>query len=210
MQKIIFVLAVLLCSATANTQATKPIVATPGVGVNGLKLGMSEKQVVALLKGDITWSGYHEQLISFVDYNVSVDSILQFVLGFDSCGRYQNDLPENLPVFALYFKNHRLNFITISSFSATPDHLERFKLSNGLKFHDKMSSCIKKLGAEYVPVGYGDYTGDHYYYKLGMEAVYDENRLVSVGIFPPTPRFKAMIREKSAELKKQIAELDKD
>lgn len=42
----------LIASILTSTAQTKPILITPGVGVNNIKLGMSEKQVTALLKAE--------------------------------------------------------------------------------------------------------------------------------------------------------------
>ncbi len=198
MRKIIIALSVLFFSEGIYAQSA--ITITPGVGVNNLKLGMTTGEAMAVLEGDISWTDYEEQLKSFAGYDTRIDSVMQFVLGFDSCGRYEKDPPENMPVFALYFKNGKLNFITVSSYSASEEHLKLVRLNNGLKFHDAMDDCIKKMGEDYVPLGYGDYNGDYYYYNEGVEMVFDENKLTSIGIFPKTPGFKKLIGEKSGQL----------
>ncbi len=204
MQKIILLLATVLFSIAGFSQKGS-LVITPGVGIGKLKLGMSEEQAIKILQGEITWSGYQEQLNSFAGDGTRIDSVLQFVVGFDSCARYNGDLPESMPVFSMFFKDHKLNFITVSSYSATEEQLEQVKISNGLKFHDLMEDCTKKMGKDYVPVGYGTYTGDYYYYKAGLEMVYDEGKLTAIGIFPPVPNFKTLIVKKSEELQKQAA-----
>jgi hypothetical protein len=198
MQKIIVALSFLFLGASLYAQDA--ITITPGVGVNNLKLGMTSDEAMAVLGGDITWTDYEKQLEAFAGYDTRIDSVMQFVLGFDSCGRYEKDLPESMPVFALYFKNGKLNFITISSYSATEEHLKLVQLSNGLKFHDAMADCVKKMGKDYVPLGYGGYNGDYYYYNEGVEMVYDENKLTSISIFPKTPNFKKLIAEKNKQL----------
>lgn len=204
--KKISLLALLALTVFSISAQSQPIVITPGVGVNNIKLGMSEKQVTAILKGEPTGSSYADQLEAFKGYDTRIDSVMQFVLGFDSCLRYDGDLPVSMPVFGLYFKKHKLNFITITSYSATDDHLKRVKLSNGLKFHDNMESCGKKLvKSPYIPLGYGDYSGDHYYYTLGLEMVYDENKLTAIGIYPVTKDFGAKIAENSERLQKEAA-----
>jgi hypothetical protein len=210
--KKISLLALLALTVFSISAQSQPIVITPGVGVNNIKLGMSEKQVTAILKGEPTGSSYADQLEAFKGYDTRIDSVMQFVLGFDSCLRYDGDLPVSMPVFGLYFKKHKLNFITITSYSATDDHLKRVKLSNGLKFHDNMESCGKKLAkSPYIPLGYGDYSGDHYYYTLGLEMVYDENKLTAIGIYPVTKDFAAKIAENSERLQKEAAsDLDEE
>jgi hypothetical protein len=188
---------------TSNAQ-NKPIVITPGVGVNNIKLGMSEKQVTAILKGEPRGYTYADQLDAFKGYDTRIDSVMQFVLGFDSCLRYDGDLPVSMPVFGLYFKKHKLNFITVTSYSATDDQLKRVRLTNGLKFHDSMEDCgIKLSKSPYISLGYADYSGDHYYYTLGLEMVYDEDKLTAIGIYPITRDFPAKIAENSERLLKE-------
>jgi hypothetical protein len=198
MKKIILALSVLFFGAGLSAQSA--ITITPGVGVNNLKLGMTTDEAMTVLEGAISWTDYEQQLESFAGYDTRVDSVMQFILGFDSCGRYESELPENMPVFALYFKNSKLNFITVSSYSASDEHLKLVRLSNGLKFYDAMGACIKKMGKDYVPLGYGGYNGDYYYYNEGVEMVFDENKLTSISIFPKTPDFKKLIAQKSKQL----------
>jgi len=196
----------LIASILTSTAQTKPILITPGVGVNNIKLGMSEKQVTALLKAEPVGYTYTDQLDAFKGYDTRIDSVMQFVLGFDSCIRYDNELPVSMPVFGLYFKNHKLNFITVTSYSATEDHLKQVRLNNGLKFHDSMEDCGKKLAkSPFVALGYGDYSGDHYYYTLGLEMVYDEDKLTAIGIYPVTRDFPAKIAENSERLLKEAS-----
>lgn len=196
----------LIASILTSTAQTKPILITPGVGVNNIKLGMSEKQVTALLKAEPVGYTYADQLDAFKGYDTRIDSVMQFVLGFDSCIRYDNELPVSMPVFGLYFKNHKLNFITVTSYSASEVHLKQVRLNNGLKFHDSMEDCGKKLAkSPFVALGYGDYSGDHYYYTLGLEMVYDEDKLTAIGIYPVTRDFPAKIAENSERLLKEAS-----
>jgi hypothetical protein len=204
MKKLLFVLLLLTGSLYSFSQKMSDIVITPGVGVNNIKLGMSEKRVTAILGKGASWSSYKEQLKVFSSDGTRVDSVMQFVLGFDSCARYDSRLPDNMPVFALYFKAHKLNYITVTSYSAPDEQLKAVKISNGLRFHTAMDLCQKKMGADYVALGYGDYTGDHYYYKQGVEMVYDENKLTAIGIFPATPGFKKLIAAKSEKILKEV------
>lgn len=193
----------LVCSAFSQKE---PYVIIPGVGVNNIKLGMSEKEVMNILGGEPRGYTYEEQLEAFSGYDTRIDSVMQFVLGFDSCIRYDGDLPVTMPVFGLYFKNHILNFITITSYSATDEQRSLVRLNNGLKFHDVMNDCSKKLAKyPFQSLGYGDYSGDHYYYTLGLEMVYDENRLTAIGIYPVMRDFPAQIAEKSEKLLKEAA-----
>jgi len=204
-------LAIFALSLLTATAQNEPYVITPGVGINNIKLGMSEKEVTDLLKGEPVGYTYAAQLDAFSGYDTRIDSVMQFVLGFDSCIRYDGALPVTMPVFGLYFKNHKLNFITITSYSTTEEQLKRVELNNGLKFHDSMEDCGKKLAKyPFQSLGYGDYSGDHYYYTLGLEMVYDENKLTAIGIYPVTRDFKAQIAAKSKKLLEEAARIKED
>lgn len=209
MGRIIIAITALLLSVSSFSQTENSIIITPGVGIGPLKLGMSEKQAFAILKGKISWENYNETLKKFIGYGPEVDSVFQFVIGFDSCGTYGNELPESLPVYSIYFKDHKLNFITVSSYGTDEALMESVTLTNGLKFNDLMEDCTKKLGPDYISLEYYDENmGDHYYYKIGLEVVYDENGLLSsFGIFSPLPDAKEKIAVRSTELRRQAKEV---
>lgn len=204
MKKIFLGLLALLFCFAAYSQNGDKILLKPGTGVNDLKLGMSVKEALEVLKGEPTWYSYEQQLADFTSDGSRIDSIMQFVLGFDSCVRYSGSLPENMPVFSLYFKGGVLNFITVTSYSASDEHLKAVEIDGGLHFHDNQADCMEKLKKHpYLELAYGDYSGDHYYYTLGLEMVYDENMLTAIGIYPVTKDYKERIAARSKELLKQ-------
>jgi hypothetical protein len=206
MKKTMLSLSLLFTAILSFSQKPKDIIITPGVGVNELKLGMSVEQSLAALAGEVVWHSYADQLSAFASDGTRIDSVVQFVLGFDSCARFDGDLPTNMPVFGLYFKDNKLNFITVTSYSATDEQLQAVKIRNGLRFNSAMKDCTKKLAAyPYLPLGYGDYSGDHYYYTIGLEMVYDEEKLTAIGIYPVTKDYKQQIAAKSAALRKEAA-----
>ncbi|MBK6937422.1 MAG: hypothetical protein IPH18_11475 [Chitinophagaceae bacterium] len=40
------------------TSGQTPIIITPGEGIGNLKLGMNEKETMAILSGTVTWGSY--------------------------------------------------------------------------------------------------------------------------------------------------------
>lgn len=197
---ILGLLAILLCVASFSQNDNK-ILITPGIGVNDLKLGMSVKEALAVLEAEPSWYSFEQQLSDFTSDGSRIDSILQFVQGFDSCVRYSGSLPEKMPVFSLYFMDGKLNFITVTSYSATDEHLKAVEIKGGMRFHDNQGDCMEKLKKHpYVELAYGEYSGDHYYYTLGLEMIYDENKLTAIGIYPVTKDYKEKIAARSKEL----------
>lgn len=187
-------------------QNAKQLIITPGVGIGALKLGMSEKEAAELLKGELTWLGYKEELCSFAGQVKEVDTVVQFVAGFDSCAKYGNDLSKVMPVYSLYFKNHRLNYITVTTYGADEELVKSVLLDNGIKFYDTMPDCIKKFGNDCLPIVWEGYDGDHIYYEKGMEVTYEAGRLTVVGIFPPLKNFRQLMTEHSSRLRTEFAE----
>jgi hypothetical protein len=57
--------------------------------------------------------------------NFSIDSIPQFIIGFDSAASYSGSLPENWPIYSLYFKEHHLNYITVTTYGVKKEVTKR-------------------------------------------------------------------------------------
>jgi hypothetical protein len=199
-------------AATGWAQTIKPgdIVITPGVGVGPLKLGMSEAEAYKVLKGDITWMNYKQKMKVFKSYNdnYSIDSVTQFVLGFDSCASYNNKLPDGLPVFSLFFLNHKLNYIMVTSYSAPKGLIKRVVLKNGIRFYNSMAVCMAKMKSKYLAIRFDHYDGDHIYYKEGLEFTYEKKKFTALGVFTPTPDFLQKIADKSYGLKQEFEDAE--
>ncbi len=204
MKIILSIITIVFLGNIAIAQPTKTgsdIIVTPGLGVGNLKLGMSEVEADKLLGGEITWKSYAEELKSFrnMGNNFAIDSMPQFIIGFDSVAVYDGKYPVSIPIYHMYFKNHQLNFITITSYGDDKALANKVRLTNGLKFGDDMDKCKKILKGHPLSIGYGDYDGDYIYYKEGFEIVYDGKKFSCISIFTKTPDFLekiAAIRDK--------------
>jgi hypothetical protein len=209
-KKLITLLLAAAITVTGYSQAAKPgdIVITPGVGVGTLKLGMSEAAAYKVLKGDLTWKSYKEEMNIFKGYgsNFSIDSIPQFVLGFDSCAAYGNKLPAALPVYSLYFSAHKLIYITVTTYGVPEAQAKKVVLKNGIRFFGSMAACTAKMKSKYLKVRYEGYDGDHVYYNEGLEFTYDNKKLTTIGVFTPTPDFVQKMTDKSAGTLKDFEE----
>jgi hypothetical protein len=198
----LFLIGIFICP---YAQTAKQLIITPGVGIGALKLGMSEQEAASLLQGELNWLGYKNEMCSFAGQVNEVDTVVQFVAGFDSCAKYANDLSKVMPVYSLYFKNHRLNYITVTTYGADEDLVKTVVLDNGVKFYDAMPDCMEKFGNDYLPIAWDGYDGDHIYYEKGMEVTYDAGRLTVVGIFPPMKNFRQLMTEHSTRLRAEFA-----
>jgi hypothetical protein len=194
----------------SNMLYAQDLLVKPGQGCGDIKLGMTEKEVIKLLNFEFTEKNYEEEMKDFKSsgINFHIDSIIQFVLGFDKCLTTKNSFLEASPIYLLYFKDNKLNFIGITSYSVDEKIMKSVFLDKKIRFHQSQESCTKILGDKYLPISYGDYTGDHLYYERGLEMTYDENKLTFIGIFTPDPRIPEMINEKRKKLQEQFNALD--
>jgi hypothetical protein len=211
-KKLITLLLAAAFTIIGYSQTIKPgdIIITSGVGIGPLKLGMSEREAYKVLKGDITWMGYKEKMKVFKNYGnyFSIDSIAQFVLGFDSCASYANKLPVALPVYSVFFKEHKLIYITVTSYGVTPALAKKIVLKNGIRFYNSMAACAAKMKSKYLAIRYDGYDGDHIYYKEGLEFTYDNKKLTTIGIFTPTVNFLQNIADKSYDLLQEFGDME--
>lgn len=217
MKKLFIALAALFIISQLNAQKTSlppksgDILITPGVGVGPLKLGMSEAAAYKVLGGDITWKSYKEEMKVFKSYgesNFAIDSIAQFILGFDSCAAYAGDLSAVMPVYSLYFKDHKLNYITVTSYGKPANKVKNVVLKNGIRFYNSMASCAAKMKSKYLAVRYEGYDGDHIYYQEGLEFTYDKKQLTTIGVFKPTPNFIQKMKDKSYDLQQEFGDVE--
>ncbi|MEI7471292.1 MAG: hypothetical protein WCJ85_03470 [Chitinophagaceae bacterium] len=207
MKKAIIALCFLATQLQGSAQINKkmpsaPLVITPGVGIGALKLGMSEKAAADLLGGNLTWKSYIGEMFAFKNYgnNFAIDSIPQFVIGFDSAASFSGSLPAKWPVYSLYFKEHRLNYITVTTYGVDKALAKTVVLKNGIRFFDDMNKCIGKMKSPYLPIRYQGYDGDHIYYKEGLEFTYDGKKLTTIGVFSFAPQFLNWITRSSAAI----------
>lgn len=208
MKRITLFFATLLLSLSVFAQSKAPIVLTPGVGIGQLKLGMSEEKARELLGGELTERNYTEEMESFKSStNFHIDSIPQFIIGFDKCLAYMGGLPENIPVFNMYFKKNKLVFITATTYGVEKAQAKRVLMKGKIRFFDPMKLTITRMAGKYVPISYGEYSGDHVYYLDGVELTYDDNLLTTIGIFKPMKNYFKMIADNSERIRREWEEL---
>ena len=206
-----FMLSGIHAQKTGLAPRSTDILITPGVGVGPLKLGMSESAAYKVLGGNITWKNYKEEMRTFKSYgesNFSIDSISQFILGFDSCAKYDTDLSDKMPVYSLYFEDHKLNYITVTSYGKPNNTVKKVVLKNGIRFYNSMASCGTKMKTKYLAVRYEGYDGDHIYYQEGLEFTYDKKQLTTIGVFKPTPNFIQKMKDKSYDLQQEFGDVE--
>lgn len=157
----------------------------PGQSAGPVKLGMTEAQVHNVLKGNFKTSNYNQELTDFVrsSSNYHLDSIPQFVIGFDKSLTAEAEALENNPVFNLYFLKDKLVYIGITSYGISDEMKKSVLLKDSIRFGMFFEDCHPQIGDDFMPVTYGSYSGDHVYYKDGFEMTYDEDVLTFIGIF---------------------------
>jgi len=185
---------------------------TSGIGVNEIKLGMSEKEVLSILKEKPQQRTYKEQLKEFYKDTTgySIESIIPFVIGFDNCIVYEDDAPDNYPIFNLYFLNHKLNYITVTAYGIDSNLIRSFALDKELLFYQSKESCMEYLGCNYIDLHYreDEYDGNHLYYNRGLEVIYDDQKLMVICIFTPDNDLPSKMVSKKDQLIKEFRSID--
>jgi hypothetical protein len=183
-----------------------PLRVLPGIGVGNLKLGMTIAQTKAVLKADLVWLDYMSEMKDYKSFTkkFSIDSLLEFILGFDSVARFAADAKRNLPVWTLYFKNGKLHIIGISSYLGDNEMAKKLQLSNGIKMWDLEPKDTKLMNAVFIQPQYAEYTAVNIYYTKGIELTYDENRLRFMSIFPKSPDLLNTIKNRKPVLIKEF------
>jgi len=181
-----------------------------GSSCGKVKLGMTESQVKAIIGNDFTKKTYKEEMRSFrsMGSDIAIDSLVQFVIGFDYCWVAEQDSLVKSPIFTLYFKNGRLNFMGITSYSVKPELVNKVIIDGIVQFHWPQFKCRQIYGKDYMASSYGDYTGDHYYYKKGIELVYDNYELTYIAIFKPIPDLFNRIAARREQLLKEFKSIE--
>lgn len=191
--------------------AQTDIPAVPGKSCGKLKIGMTEKQVRALLGDDLLVKTYKEEMTTFWYHNrtLRLDSITQFVLGFDKCLELSDSLNRHWPVFKLFLLNGRVNCMIVTSYGVDSNVKNSVLLDKTIRFNDSENSCISYFGNEYINTPYPGYT-EYVYYKKGIQLLFQEDVLKTFKIFKPDPNFLNRIAARSAIINAEAKTIDKE
>lgn len=198
--KYISTLLLVWLSCSVSAQQKNDIIVTAGVGIDNIRLGMTEEEVRAILPGEHRTTNFMEELAEFrnFDKTIRVDSMVQFVMGFDKMIAVSDEAAKELPVYNLGFKEGKLNYISVSSYIEEEGLAERVLLNGSIRMHMPEAGCRSVLGDDFLPIRYREYT-DHVYYNQGVEVMYDEGKLRCLIIFEKTPDYLKKIQKNSTE-----------
>lgn len=209
MQRITTVFFVLVFAIKLSAQQDIPV--TAGNNCGKLKIGMTEKQVRALLGDDMKVKTYKEEMTSFWYHNrtLRMDSITQFVLGFDKCLELSDSLNNHWPVFKIFLQNDRVNCFIITSYLDDSLLAKRVLINNKLRFNDERDKCVKFFGNDYINTPYPGYE-EYVYYKKGIQLLFDEGILKTLKLFKPDQNFLKRIATRAAIVRAEFKAIDKE
>lgn len=189
----------------APAQLRKDIIVTPGTGIGNIKLGMTEKEVKEIKPGTYHEADFLQKLWEYKDSDnkLIIDSLIQFVLGFEKMITASDEMFRKDPVYNMAFKDDKLNYISISSYSQTDQILKSVVIDGQLKFFMPQDECMQLMGDDFLSISYRDYTC-HIYYNRGIETIYDEGKLRCVIIFEKTPGYLEQITRRRDLLLQQF------
>ena len=214
MKKIIFTICCLLVLSGLFAQIKKSkqkpfykdLVVTPGVGIGNLKLGMTESDVIKILKSKPLERTYMAEMKNYstTGYNFSIDSMIVFVIGFDKALDYPSKLSTIYPIYNMYFKNDSLVYFTISSYSVGVAFAKSVIINSSIRLLDREKEVLKKM-KPYMKISYGEYD-DFVYYKEGIGLSFDAQKLTSVSMFKADELYLKKIESRSEIVKKEYDE----
>lgn len=208
MKRLAFViLAALIMPAAALQAQTDPIILTPGAGIGPIRLGMTPDEARMHL-GEFRVQSWRAAMADFKNYNdkLAIDSLSQFIIGFDSCYTVLDENQDKFPVYKLYFTDNKLVFIGVTSYAEAVTVSERVLLLDRVRFYMPRAESEQILGDEYIIMPYQEYE-NCLYNKLGLEIMYDEGLLRYIGIFKPVSDWKGLINKRAPRLKNEWVEL---
>jgi hypothetical protein len=201
----------LLIAFAVNLSAQNDIPVTAGRNCGKLKIGMTEKQVRDLLGNGLQVKTYKEEMTAFWYHNrtIRMDSITQFVLGFDKCLELSDSLNRYWPVFKIFLLNDKVNCMIITSYMDDSLLVKQVLVNNKLRFNDDQEKCVNYFGNGYINTPYPGYE-EYVYYKKGIQLLFDEGVLKTFKIFKPDANFLNRIASRSAIIKAEFAAIDKE
>ncbi len=184
---------------------------TAGNGCGKIRLGMTEKQVKAILGDSLEEKTFKEEMTAFWHHNrtVAVDSITQFVLGFDKCFVLNDSLNKVWPIFKIYLLKDKVNCMIVTSYLPDTNLVKTVLINNTLGFNDDAEKCKKYFGDQFIKTPYPGYD-EYLYYNKGIHLLFKEGVLRTFKLFKANPRFPALIAARAKILKAQFQAIDKE
>jgi hypothetical protein len=209
MRKIITLLSFSLLLTFSSIAQDIPV--TEGIGCGKLKLGMSEKQVRTILGDSLEVKTYKEEMTDFWYHNrtLVLDSITQFVIGFDKCLILNDSLNKIWPVFKIYLLKDKVNCIIITSFLPEESLAKRVLINKKIRFNETLEKCRSLFGNDFIKTPYPGYE-EFVYYKKGIQLLFRDEILKTIKIFKPVADYHHMIEIRGKKIREEFETIDKE
>ncbi|MBP6214923.1 MAG: hypothetical protein KA399_01880 [Chitinophagaceae bacterium] len=184
---------------------------TAGIGCGDISIGMTEIQVKAILGDSMEEKTFKEEMTAFWHHNrtVAIDSITQFVLGFDKCLVLDDDLNRKWPIFKIFLLKGKVNCMIVTSYLPDNTLAEKVLINENIRFEDDAEKCKKYFGDQFIKTPYPGYD-EYLYYNKGIHLLFKEGVLKTFKLFKANPGFPALIAARAKLLKAQFQEIDKE
>ncbi len=209
MKQITTLFAGVIFSFALRGQQTIP--ATAGIGCGEIRLGMTEKQVKAILGNSPEEKTFKEEMTAFWHHNrtLVIDSITQFVLGFDKCLVLNDSLNKTWPLFKIFLLKDKVNCLIVTSYLPDTNLAKTVLVNNILGFNDEAEKCIEYFGDQFIKTPYPGYD-EYLYYNKGIHLLFKEGVLKTFKLFEANPEFPALMAARAKILKAQFQAIDKE
>ncbi|MEW6469811.1 MAG: hypothetical protein AB1458_12855 [Bacteroidota bacterium] len=159
----------------------------PGIGINDIKLGMSYTDFKGIVGTPFEHRSFSEEKKSYKKAKLDAAALMQYKIGFDFVlVYYKNNNKSPYPIYKAYFKDNKLVYINLSSYTyELADCKKKFRLPGGLTFGASNGLITTEFGE---PDEKGVYLNDnlaYVYKKKGVALVVNqtENAMRGIEIF---------------------------
>ncbi|MCK4661389.1 MAG: hypothetical protein KAT68_00880 [Bacteroidales bacterium] len=184
--KIISIL-ITIFSLNINAQKEFDYKIKPGIGISAIKIGTHIDTIIKILgKPDLSFS-FNESVDTYLKLKSNPNNWIPVQIGYSKEISYSKGT-ESYPVFSLYFQDDSLICFSLSSFIYKKWWLEKFYISDDLKFYSKINDITDYFGDKYILLDYSQGKNKFItwaYYNKGISLLVHKNEIRMIEIFKP-------------------------
>jgi hypothetical protein len=172
---------------------------------------MSENEVRSVLGDNLAIKTYKEEMKAFWYHNrtIRIDSMTQFILGFEKCLTLSDSLMNSWPVFKVYLNNNKVNLIIITSYLDDSLLAKNVVINKNIRFNDNKEKCLAFFGDRYINTPYPGYD-EYVFYTKGIQLIFKDDCLKTFKLFKPDPEFLKRIAARASLIKAEFKAIDKE
>ncbi len=157
----------------------------PGQSVGMLELGMTRKEVQALIGVSGTHRTFSQEHTNYKSMGYTPEDELVFFAGFDESLQFDTQNKKHLiPLYKAFFKNDRLVYAILTTYAGFKVSGQTFTVEGLPAFHAKGRPILQHLGPYHFRPARG-YDGEYYFLDRGVEFTLENGKVTVIDLFSP-------------------------